>query len=74
MELKSRNLSRYGLPYSSSNCTFMELKCLDEYCSDVLLSGSNCTFMELKCLDEYCSDVLLSGSNCTFMELKFVSK
>ncbi len=48
MELKSRNLSRYGLPYSSSNCTFMELKCLDEYCSDVLLSGSNCTFMELK--------------------------
>ena len=48
MELKSLSLADYYAKFSSSNCTFMELK-FEKPGVRSRIEGSNCTFMELKC-------------------------
>ena len=48
----------------------MELKCLDEDDTHVLLGSSNRTFMELKYGQGWCIDSQYESSNRTFMELK----
>ena len=47
MELKSLSLADYYAKFSSSNCTFMELK-FEKPGVRSRIEGSNCTFMELK--------------------------
>ena len=55
----------------SSNCTFMELKCIFFALLPYCCRSSNCTFMELKCTS-YGGNLLHNAcSNCTFMELKW---